>query len=71
MKMCDVESSVANGGDTSGENGKQRNNFAAMTIISFCKRHCNVAVVCVVIAAVWALLALPTIFYHLPMKVSL
>ena len=30
------------------------------------KRYFDVAVVFVVIAVVWGLLALPTIFYHLP-----
>ena len=71
--MYDVESSVANGADTptnASENGKHRND-SATTIISLCKRYYDVAIVCVVIVAVWALLALPTVFYHLPMKVTL
>ena len=74
--MCDIDvaSSVANGADTptkASENGKHRNDSAATTIISLCKRRYDVAIVCVVIVAVWALLALPTIFYHLPMKVTI
>ena len=72
--MCDVRSSVANGVDTpinASENGKHRNDSTATAITSLCKRYYDVVIVCVVIAAVWALLALPTIFYHLPMKVTL
>ena len=30
------------------------------------KQNLDVAVVCVVIVVVWVLLALPTVFYHLP-----
>ena len=69
--MCDVPSSAVNGADTptnANENGKRR---AATTIISLCKRYYGVAIVCVVIVAVWALLALPTVFYYLAMKVTL
>ena len=82
--MCDVASPVANGADTPTSGNENGNDSAATTIKSFCndsfatyitisllcKRHYDVAIVCVVIAAVWALLALPTIFYHLPMKVT-
>ena len=72
--MCNVASPVVNGADTPtnvSENGKHRNDSAATTLISLCKRHYDVAIVCVVIVAVWALFALPTIIYHLPMKVTL
>ena len=71
--MCDVASPVANGSDTptnAGENGKHRNDSAATTIVSFCKRRYDVVIVCVVIAVVWALFALPTIFYYRLMKVN-
>ena len=74
--MYDVVSSAARGADTptnSSETGKHRNDSAAAytTIISFCKRYFDVAIVCVVIVGVWVLLALPTIFYHRPMKVTI
>ena len=71
--MCDVVSSVASGGDRptgAGENDKHRKDAAAATIISLCKRYYDVAIVCVVVLVVWALLALPTIFTHRPMRVS-
>ena len=35
-------------------------------IKSSCIKRYDVAVLCVVIVVVWGLLALPTIFYHLP-----
>ena len=66
--MCDVRSSVPDTPTNASENGKHR---TATAIISLFKRYYDVVIVCVVIAAVWALLALPTIFYHLPMKVTL
>ena len=71
--MCDVVSSVTYGADTptlnGSENGKHRNDSAARSTVLLCKRHYDVAIVFVVIAAVWALLALPTIFYQIPIKV--
>ena len=69
--MCDVPSSAVNGADTPTNANENGNNSAATTIISFCKRYYDVAIVCVVIVAVWALLALPTVFYYLPMKVTI
>ena len=75
-KMCDVASPVANGSDkptNTSENGKHCIQFdsAVTTILSFCKRYYDVAIVCVVMVAVWALFSLPTIFFHLPMKVTI
>ena len=68
--MCDVD---ANGARTCGDAPTNSKLCSGMqmqavdpSIKSLFKRYFDVAIVCVVIAAVWALLALPTIFYHLP-----
>ena len=73
---CDVASRSSAANDdvapTNGsENGKYRiDSTTAATIVLLCKRYYDVAIVCVVILVVWALFALPTIFYNWPMKVT-
>ena len=48
------------------QNGSSDKHPSGSSVGTIFKRYFDVAVVCVVIAVVWALLALPTVFYHLP-----
>ena len=74
---CDVASRSSAAKDdvapTNGsENGKYRiDSTTAAAIVSLCKRYYDAAIVCVVILVVWALFALPTIFYNWPMNVNI
>ena len=68
--MCDVANGARTCGDAPTNSklccGVHLQAMPDPSIKSLFKRYYDVVIVCVVIAAVWALLALPTIFYHLP-----
>ena len=71
-----AQSSVANGSRTRGDTAikskhqhslySQAFESAATRIKILLTKNFDVAVLCVVIVMIWVLLALPTIFYHMP-----